>query len=269
MEWMRRRSLVVALQPPMDVLLERLKQGQEHRPLIHDKHGKDLQRTVERMMLTRAACYGSAHVFWRQSLETAEAIDEALAGINGAWKGRPSGGLRTFDVHGGTIRVTQVHGNVFVQLCAQRQTTEICPNRERPVFAVDQDGGVHFAWTALEQVLHPVDECAARIEDIVNQEDDASFELSGIDVTGKWMVERGILVHGHAALNHIDGGEFTQPAGQRFTHGQPLPVDTNQHQRVFRVVDFQHFTCHAVQLADHRFMGHHQVSECAHASKFG
>jgi len=31
--------------------------------------------------LTRAACYGSAHVIWRQTLETAEAIDEALAGI--------------------------------------------------------------------------------------------------------------------------------------------------------------------------------------------
>ena len=81
MEWMRRRSLVVALQPPMDVLLERLKQGQEHRPLIHNKQGIDLQLTVERMMLTRAACYGSAHVTWRQTLETTEAIDEALAGI--------------------------------------------------------------------------------------------------------------------------------------------------------------------------------------------
>ena len=81
MEWMRRRSLVVALQPPMDVLLARLKQGQEHRPLIHNKQGIDLQLTVERMMLTRAACYGSAHVTWRQTLETTEAIDEALAGI--------------------------------------------------------------------------------------------------------------------------------------------------------------------------------------------
>ena len=27
MEWMRRRSLVVALQPPLDVLIERLKEG--------------------------------------------------------------------------------------------------------------------------------------------------------------------------------------------------------------------------------------------------
>ena len=81
MEWMRRRSLVVALQPPIDVLLARLVQGQEHRPLIRNQRGKDLQRTVERMLLTRAACYGSAHITWRQNLDSTEAIDEALAGI--------------------------------------------------------------------------------------------------------------------------------------------------------------------------------------------
>ena len=81
MEWMRRRSLVVALQPPMDVLLSRLIEGQASRPLIHDKHGPELKRVVERMMLTRAACYGSAHVVWRQSLDTHEALDDALASI--------------------------------------------------------------------------------------------------------------------------------------------------------------------------------------------
>ena len=81
MEWMRRRSLVVALQPPIEVLLARLVQGQEHRPLIRNQRGKDLQRTVERMLLTRAACYGSAHITWRQNLDSTEAIDEALAGI--------------------------------------------------------------------------------------------------------------------------------------------------------------------------------------------
>lgn len=81
MEWMRRRSLVVALRPPIDVLLERLKQDQGQRPLIHDKHGQDLKMTVERMLLTRAACYGSAHVVWRQPLDTADAIDDALASI--------------------------------------------------------------------------------------------------------------------------------------------------------------------------------------------
>ena len=81
MEWMRRRSLVVALQPPMDVLLSRLIEGQASRPLIHDKYGPELKRVVERMMLTRAACYGSAHVVWRQSLDTHEALDDALASI--------------------------------------------------------------------------------------------------------------------------------------------------------------------------------------------
>ena len=46
MDWMRRRSLVVALQPPMDVLLSRLIEGQATRPLIHDKHGAELKRVI-------------------------------------------------------------------------------------------------------------------------------------------------------------------------------------------------------------------------------
>lgn len=81
MEWMRRRSLVIALQPPLETLLERLKQGQDQRPLIHDKTGPELRRVVERMMLTRAACYGSAHVTWKQDLDTEEALDDALASV--------------------------------------------------------------------------------------------------------------------------------------------------------------------------------------------
>ena len=87
MEWMRRRSLVVALQPPLDVLIERLKEGQAKRPLIHDKTGKELRVTVERMMLTRAACYGSAHVVWNEVLDDSDAIDDALAGIR--WRLEP------------------------------------------------------------------------------------------------------------------------------------------------------------------------------------
>ena len=87
MEWMRRRSLVIALQPPLETLLERLQQGQEHRPLIHDKSGPELKRVVERMMLTRAACYGSAHVTWKQDLTSEEAIDDALASIQ--WRLEP------------------------------------------------------------------------------------------------------------------------------------------------------------------------------------
>ena len=87
MEWMRRRSLVVALQPPLDVLIERLKEGQAQRPLIHDKTGKELRVTVERMMLTRAACYGSAHVVWKEVFDNPDAIDDALAGIR--WRLEP------------------------------------------------------------------------------------------------------------------------------------------------------------------------------------
>ncbi|MEE2918639.1 MAG: shikimate kinase [Bacteroidota bacterium] len=81
MEWMRRRSLVVALQPPLEVLLERLSAGQSQRPLLRDKQGHELKHAVERMLLTRAACYASAHVVWRQVLDNQEAMDEALASI--------------------------------------------------------------------------------------------------------------------------------------------------------------------------------------------
>ena len=87
MEWMRRRSLVIALQPPMDMLLDRLSVDQHSRPLIHDKSGPELKRFVERLMLTRAACYASAHVTWRQDLSSDEAIDDALASVR--WRFEP------------------------------------------------------------------------------------------------------------------------------------------------------------------------------------
>ena len=87
MEWMRRRSLVVALQPPIETLLERLKVGQASRPLVHDKHGRELRTTVERLLLTRTACYASAHVSWKQDLTSDEALDDALASIR--WRLEP------------------------------------------------------------------------------------------------------------------------------------------------------------------------------------
>lgn len=87
MEWMRRRSLVIALQPPLDVVLERLGQGKVNRPLLQGKSGLELKRTVERMMLTRAACYGSAHVTWKQDLTSEAALDDALASVR--WRLEP------------------------------------------------------------------------------------------------------------------------------------------------------------------------------------
>lgn len=81
MEWMRRRSLVIALQPPMETLLERLEESPQTRPLIQGKSGSELKLWVERMMLTRAACYGSAHVTWKQDLTSEEALDDALASV--------------------------------------------------------------------------------------------------------------------------------------------------------------------------------------------
>lgn len=87
MEWMRRRSLVIALQPPMETLLQRLEGSPQTRPLIQGKSGSELKLWVERMMLTRAACYGSAHVTWKQDLTSEEALDDALASVQ--WRLEP------------------------------------------------------------------------------------------------------------------------------------------------------------------------------------
>ena len=81
MEWMRQRSLVVNLQPPLELMLSRIEGSVELRPMLQHKVGKDLAQWVDRMMLTRAACYGAAHLCWKQSFDTEEEIDDALASI--------------------------------------------------------------------------------------------------------------------------------------------------------------------------------------------
>ena len=81
MEWMRRKSLVVALAPPLEVLLPRLESSLETRPMLKGKSGPALAQHVQRMMLTRAACYGQAHVTWSQGEWTEAALDDALAQV--------------------------------------------------------------------------------------------------------------------------------------------------------------------------------------------
>jgi shikimate kinase len=81
MEWIRRRSLVVHLNPPLEVVLARLEAEVEHRPMLQGKRGADLAAWVQRMMLTRAACYGAAHAVWTADLTSDDALDEALASI--------------------------------------------------------------------------------------------------------------------------------------------------------------------------------------------
>lgn len=81
MEWMRRRSLVVHLNPPLDVVLARLEADVAQRPMLQGKRGADLALWVQRMMLTRAACYGAAHATWVDDLSTDDALDDALASI--------------------------------------------------------------------------------------------------------------------------------------------------------------------------------------------
>ena len=81
MEWMRRKSLVVALAPPLEVLLLRLESSLDTRPMLKGKTGQELAQHVQRMMLTRAACYGHADVTWTQGEWTDDLLDDALAQV--------------------------------------------------------------------------------------------------------------------------------------------------------------------------------------------
>jgi shikimate kinase len=81
MEWMRRRSLVIHLKPPLEVLVERLQGTVDQRPRLRGKEGKELADWLHRLLLTRAACYGAAHVVWSQDLSTEDAFQDAVAGI--------------------------------------------------------------------------------------------------------------------------------------------------------------------------------------------
>ena len=81
MEWMRRKSLVVALLPPLEVLLPRLESSLDTRPLLKGKTGQALAKHVQRMMLTRAACYGQADITWKQGDWTDVLLDDALAQV--------------------------------------------------------------------------------------------------------------------------------------------------------------------------------------------
>lgn len=87
MEWMRRRSLVIGLQPPLEILLARLEASISTRPLLAGKTGKALEQHVQHLMLTRAACYASAHVTWKEDLSSEEALDDALARVR--WRLEP------------------------------------------------------------------------------------------------------------------------------------------------------------------------------------
>ena len=81
MEWMRRKSLVVALAPPLEVLLLRLESSLDTRPILKGKTGQALAQHVQRMMLTRAACYGQADITWTQGEWTDNLLNDALAQV--------------------------------------------------------------------------------------------------------------------------------------------------------------------------------------------
>jgi len=61
MEWMNERGVTVWLNPPFEVLVERLRAGSAHRPLVQGLEGEALVEAVRSRLALRAPYYRMAH----------------------------------------------------------------------------------------------------------------------------------------------------------------------------------------------------------------
>lgn len=61
MEWMNERGVTVWLNPPFEVLLERLRAGSAHRPLVRGLEGEALVEAVRSRLAQREPFYRMAH----------------------------------------------------------------------------------------------------------------------------------------------------------------------------------------------------------------
>ena len=62
MDWMNRHGITVWLNPPIDVLLERLERENNHRPVLEGKHGDELRALVEERSGQRIPFYSRARI---------------------------------------------------------------------------------------------------------------------------------------------------------------------------------------------------------------
>jgi shikimate kinase len=62
MDWMNRHGITVWLNPPMDVLLERLERENIHRPVLEGKHGDALRALVTERLRQRIGFYSQARI---------------------------------------------------------------------------------------------------------------------------------------------------------------------------------------------------------------
>lgn len=62
MDWMNRHGITVWLNPPIEVLLERLERDNAHRPVLQGKHGDALKALVEDRLKVRIPFYQQARI---------------------------------------------------------------------------------------------------------------------------------------------------------------------------------------------------------------
>jgi shikimate kinase len=86
MEWMRKHGVVVHLSVTPKVLAKRLEGNCENRPLLSEVLPPDLERTIGRQLLVRAASYSGANTKWDEEEFDDELIDAKLEAIG--WRMR-------------------------------------------------------------------------------------------------------------------------------------------------------------------------------------
>ena len=75
MEWMNANGTTVWIDTPKEILLDRLKRGREHRPLIRELDDPSLEAFVEDLSLRRRPFYAKAQVRWEGQGKGNETVD--------------------------------------------------------------------------------------------------------------------------------------------------------------------------------------------------
>lgn len=78
MDWMNRHGITVWLNPPMDVLLERLERENIHRPVLQGKQGDALKALVEERLKARIPFYQQARIEITNARPEARVILETI-----------------------------------------------------------------------------------------------------------------------------------------------------------------------------------------------
>lgn len=73
-------------------------------------------------------------------------------------------------MHRGVVFVAQVHDDVFVEVGAQCQSTMVRANGKGPVLSVDEHSGMHLPWLPFQNVPHRMDQSAARVQHVIDQD---------------------------------------------------------------------------------------------------